>query len=383
MRVYYQLKEIPTAQSTFSPITPTSTHYQLPKSKRPLALFQASSTPRRHRLWHGTYKTTLSRTQVDGNKGRKIAEKLRGLEGAWRTQSDREAWLTPARNGISPSAPSGAGNHFAELQIIEEAHTSTLPGLSPQQTLHADDVVLLVHSGSRGYGGDILKRYTADNRTSIHESDAVATDYLSEHARACAWAIKNRDLIALRFRVCLEPGNEAWDLGINDRNAGAADTDTVIAARQHVKGWDSAQASPSFPNKTNTPLLTSSDRNILRFNAINSMSISNARSMLLPVSYSESAPRHYRTRPHQPSSPHNNNAIPATTTAPNPTRFAAAPPVYGSWVAVGPVLVAEVDAVALPACSVKLAQVSLVVLEVWTTTLLLPKKDSEPDRVLR
>ena len=133
-----------------------------------------------------------------------------------------------------------------------------------------------------------------------------------------------------------------------------------------------------------TPLLSSSDRNILRFDAINSMSISNAHSIPLPVPYAELSPQPYLTPPHHPSfPPHNNSAIPAATTAPNPTRFAAAPPVNGTWVAVGPVLVAEVDAVALPACSVKLAQVSLVVLEVWMTTLLLPKKDSEPDRVLR
>lgn len=191
------------------------------------------------------YKTSLSRSQVSGDKGRKIAEKLRGLEGAWRTQSDREAWLSDGDvAGGSSSAGEewdgalgtiGAGNHFAELQIIEEADTDSIPGITPQQTLHADEVVLLVHSGSRGYGGDILKRYTADNRTSIHESEPLATEYLSEHDRACDWATKNRDLIALRFLACLEPGNSAWDLGINERTAGATDASTVIAARQSIR----------------------------------------------------------------------------------------------------------------------------------------------------
>jgi RNA-splicing ligase RtcB len=33
------------------------------------------------------YKTTLPRSQVDGNKGKKVAEKLRALEGPWRTQA--------------------------------------------------------------------------------------------------------------------------------------------------------------------------------------------------------------------------------------------------------------------------------------------------------
>ena len=39
------------------------------------------------------FKTRLSRSQVEGDKGRKIAEKLRGLEGVWRRKRDREIWL--------------------------------------------------------------------------------------------------------------------------------------------------------------------------------------------------------------------------------------------------------------------------------------------------
>lgn len=235
------------------------------------------------------YKTTLSRSQVSGDKGRKIAEKLRGLEGVWRTQSDREAWLSD--EGVAGGSSSageewdaalgtiGAGNHFAELQIIEEADTASIPGITPQQTLHADRVVLLVHSGSRGYGGDILKRYTADSRTSIHESDPLATEYLTEHDRACDWATKNRDLIALRFLACLEPGNEAWDLGINDRSAGATDASTVLAARQNVRErkvvdiwhnnvervlWPPAAApAPTTATTTTTTTITTSTTDIL------------------------------------------------------------------------------------------------------------------------
>jgi len=31
---------------------------------------------------------------LDGEKGKKVADKLRGLEGPWQRQSDREEWLT-------------------------------------------------------------------------------------------------------------------------------------------------------------------------------------------------------------------------------------------------------------------------------------------------
>lgn len=176
------------------------------------------------------YKTKLSRSQVEGDKGRKIAEKLRGLEGAWRTQDARESWL---RNEAGESSTVeeewdaalgtvGAGNHFVEVQVVEESllkDTSSAPQTS-QDELFEGEVVLLVHSGSRGYGSRILKHFTKDGgRTSIPEDDPTAKEYLEAHDRACEWASKNRDLIALRFLACLEPGDSSWDLGINDANS--------------------------------------------------------------------------------------------------------------------------------------------------------------------
>lgn len=169
------------------------------------------------------YKTSLTRSQVEDDKGRKIAEKLRGLEGPWRTQRDREIWLTD-NEGTKCSAGEqwdkllgtiGAGNHFAELQVVEESQMVVEEGRTKQDELYEGEVVLLVHSGSRGYGADILGRYTSDQRTSIQATEPLAQSYLSEHDQACNWASRNRDLIALRFLACLEPGNEAWELGYN------------------------------------------------------------------------------------------------------------------------------------------------------------------------
>ena len=148
------------------------------------------------------YKTRLSRHQVDGDKGRKVAEKLRGLEGPWRKQVDRELWLTESDTCYSAGlewdaslGTIGAGNHFAEIQVVEQSSTDELK---------EDMVVLLVHSGSRGYGGNILKRFSADGCISLHEDDPKTKQYLEEHEKACQWARLNRDLIALRFLACLE-----------------------------------------------------------------------------------------------------------------------------------------------------------------------------------
>lgn len=160
------------------------------------------------------YKLTLSRSQVDGDKGKKVAEKLRGLEGPWRTQAERELWLQDGEGNCSAGeqwdsslGTIGAGNHFAEIQVVEESASTSADGLC------RDDVVLLVHSGSRGFGGSVLKKYTVDSHVSLEEGSRKAVDYLQEHDQACRWAKANRDLIALRFLSCLEPGNEDWQLG--------------------------------------------------------------------------------------------------------------------------------------------------------------------------
>lgn len=173
------------------------------------------------------FKTRLSRSQVEGDKGRKVAEKLRGLEGPWRTQKAREIWLENNKETAGCSAGEewdaalgtiGAGNHFAELQVVEESimSKSAIGPEASQHNLYEGEVVLLVHSGSRGYGGHILKQCTKDGRESIREDDPMAKSYLEEHDRACTWASRNRDLIALRFLACLEPGEPSWNLGTND-----------------------------------------------------------------------------------------------------------------------------------------------------------------------
>ncbi|KAF2430585.1 hypothetical protein EJ08DRAFT_238691 [Tothia fuscella] len=155
------------------------------------------------------YRLSLSRAKVDGDKGRKIADSLRGLEGEWASQAAREAWLNV--DGECYSADEewdrslgtiGAGNHFAEVQVVQA---------SSCDELNEDEVVLLVHSGSRGFGGAMLKKFAPDSGTSFREGSQEAEEYLKAHDIACEWAKANRDLIALRFLCCLEPGCEDWN----------------------------------------------------------------------------------------------------------------------------------------------------------------------------
>jgi RNA-splicing ligase RtcB len=89
---------------------------------------------------------------------------------------------------------------------------------SQTDELKEDQVLLLVHSGLRGYGGDVLKRHTNDQSSSFQEDSPEAKAYMEEHGRACGWAKANRDLIALRFLACLEPGNEDWSIDTRSEN---------------------------------------------------------------------------------------------------------------------------------------------------------------------
>ncbi len=104
----------------------------------------------------------------------------------------------------------GGGNHFAELQRVEkilDAEAFKAFGLARQQ------LVLLVHSGSRGLGDAILRAWVDTHQASGAEVDSPATiSYLAEHDAALRWAKANRALIARRFVEVL--GAEAdclWD----------------------------------------------------------------------------------------------------------------------------------------------------------------------------
>jgi release factor H-coupled RctB family protein len=86
----------------------------------------------------------------------------------------------------------GRGNHFVELArvdtVVDPAHAARL-GLA------AGDLVLIVHSGSRGLGEQILRAHTA-----VHGAGPAADPaaYLAMHDDAVRWGSLNRRLMAAR-----------------------------------------------------------------------------------------------------------------------------------------------------------------------------------------
>src|SRR2546426_9608404 len=104
----------------------------------------------------------------------------------------------------------GGGNHFAELQAVEkvlEPDEFKKLGLGKQQ------LVVLVHSGSRGLGESILRAHVDQHFGNGVEADSFAAgEYFRSHDFAVRWAKANRELIAHRFVAALGAEAEClWD----------------------------------------------------------------------------------------------------------------------------------------------------------------------------
>lgn len=91
----------------------------------------------------------------------------------------------------------GGGNHFAELQQVDQIINAELFALAG---LDAQHLQLLVHSGSRGLGQSILQRHIASfSHHGLPEGSDDALRYIAEHDDALAFACINRQMIALRI----------------------------------------------------------------------------------------------------------------------------------------------------------------------------------------
>ncbi len=113
----------------------------------------------------------------------------------------------------------GGGNHFAEFQAIDEVYDqATIEELG----LNKKQLLLLVHSGSRGLGQSILVNHvTTHNHDGIEvssrsDSNDDFNDYMEKHDEAVRWAELNREFIAKRFLEAIRANGEcALDVNHN------------------------------------------------------------------------------------------------------------------------------------------------------------------------
>jgi len=95
----------------------------------------------------------------------------------------------------------GDGGHFAELQRLEEVRNARE---LKQFELGKQQLVVLVHSGSRGLGESVLRAYADEQRDQGCDAESFsAAAYLQGHDLAVRWAKANRALIARRFAEAL------------------------------------------------------------------------------------------------------------------------------------------------------------------------------------
>lgn len=127
-----------------------------------------------------------------------------------RLNSIRELGDIPTENPYEEECPIrdlgtiGLGNHFAEFQCVAAILDE---GAAEELGLVKDQVLLLIHSGSRGYGQEILNRFY--DPAGLIEGSSRAMDYLEEHDRALLWASRNRSVTARKLLGYLGVDEEA------------------------------------------------------------------------------------------------------------------------------------------------------------------------------
>ncbi len=142
------------------------------------------------------WKTDISRQKI---KRDKWAKKLTGLETPW--EESVEDWLKS--NGFESVRQDnalgtiGGGNHFSEIQIFEKIYDhEAFTGLG----LNKNDVMLLIHSGSRGIGEALFRSHASKfGAKGLSVPSEEANQYLERHEYAMNWAVANRTLIAERI----------------------------------------------------------------------------------------------------------------------------------------------------------------------------------------
>lgn len=142
------------------------------------------------------WRTSLDRSKLPIDKLEKRLGNIDGpLEEDWQ---ETIASFGLAGTGFESSLGTiGGGNHFVELQTIDESYDiDTLNSLE----IDKKRLLLLVHSGSRGLGQQILRQHVDHfSHHGLVENTAESDDYLEQHAQALRFAHANRHLIAMRM----------------------------------------------------------------------------------------------------------------------------------------------------------------------------------------
>ncbi|MBK1720471.1 RNA ligase RtcB family protein [Thiocystis violacea] len=159
------------------------------------------------------WQTDLSRRRF---KPERAAERLQGLEAPWAGELDdwRAEFDLEPTDFDAALGTIGGGNHFAEMQAVE---TVMDPAALSALGIETDQLLLLVHSGSRGLGESVLRGIVdQQGHQGLDPASPEAIDYLQQHDQALRWAEANRGLIAQRlFEALKTVGKRRLDIWHN------------------------------------------------------------------------------------------------------------------------------------------------------------------------
>ncbi|MCC0633582.1 RNA ligase RtcB family protein [Clostridioides sp. ZZV15-6388] len=112
---------------------------------------------------------------------------------------------------ISNLGTIGSGNHFIEFQCVNEIHNKEK---FEQLRFSSDDIMMLVHCGSRNYGETILKKFY--NKNGIEVGSEKERDYMINHDKALIWSERNREIVSKKIMQSIGiSGNIEKILSIN------------------------------------------------------------------------------------------------------------------------------------------------------------------------
>jgi tRNA-splicing ligase RtcB len=119
----------------------------------------------------------------------------------------------------------GAGNHFLEIGFVEEILDEAV---ARQWGIELDQVTVMIHTGSRGFGYQVCDEFLARMVKSVHKeglelpdrqlactriNSSLGREYLAAMAAAANFAFANRQALMHMIRASLEE-----DLGISPRD---------------------------------------------------------------------------------------------------------------------------------------------------------------------
>ncbi|MEY4565190.1 MAG: hypothetical protein RLY14_160 [Planctomycetota bacterium] len=146
----------------------------------------------------------LCATSIDARVNvRRLGDSLGSIDDLW--EGDRVGYLQSSGADLDKEligfektlGTIGGGNHFAELQVIHQIFD---PKAVDELGLSSKKAMLLVHSGSRGMGQEVLNRYHRSERhNALDPESQEGLTYLRHHRCAVEFAKSNRRLIAQRF----------------------------------------------------------------------------------------------------------------------------------------------------------------------------------------